>query len=104
MIVGLVVTVLVGSATAWWLRAGASPVTVDELGDQVQTVRRGGLPVFAATPEVAALYRFVAEHPEAFAGVECTCGCTQFGHVTNRLCYIKAESGDEVTFTSHAAT
>jgi hypothetical protein len=101
--VGLALALLVGGGV-WWLRAGASPVTVDEIGDQVQTLRRGELPVFAATPEVAALYRFATERPEAFRGVECTCGCVRFGHTTNRFCYIKAEAGDQVTYTSHAAT
>jgi hypothetical protein len=104
IIAGIVVLATMGSGAAWWLRAGAGPVTVDEVGDRVQTLRRGELPVFAATPEVAVLYRFAVEHPEAFKGVECTCGCTQIGHVTNRLCYIKAEAGDQITFTSHAAT
>lgn len=98
-----VVALLVGGGV-WWLRAAAGPVTVDEIGDQVQTLRRGELPVFAATPEVAALYRFATEHPQAFEGVECTCGCVKFGHTTNRVCYIKAESGDQLTYTSHAAT
>ena len=101
---GFVVVAVLAGAGAWWLRAGASTVTVDEIGDRVQTLRRGELPVFAATPEVAVLYRFAVEHPKAFDGVECTCGCTRFGHATNRFCYIKAESGDQVTFTSHAAT
>ena len=100
----VVVLVLLGSGAVWWLRAGASQVSVDEVGDQVQTLRRGQMPIFATTPEVAVLYRFALEHPEAFTGVECTCGCTRFGHVTNRFCYIKAEAGDQVTFTSHAAT
>jgi hypothetical protein len=103
-VAGVVVVALIASGAAWWLRAGAGPVTVDEIGDRVQTLPRGSLPVFAATPEVAALYRFAVEHPEALTGVECTCGCTRFGHVTNRFCYIKAEAGDQITFTSHAAT
>ncbi len=103
-IAALVVVLLLGSGTLWWLRAGAAPPTVDQFGDQVQTVRRGQMPLFAATPEVAVLYRFATEHPEAFTGVECTCGCTRIGHVTNRFCYIKAEKGDQVTYTSHAAT
>ena len=86
-------------------RAGASAqVRVDEVGDQVQTVRRGQMPLFAISPEVALLYRFATEHPKAFEGVECTCGCTRIGHVTNRLCYIKAETAEQVTYTSHAAT
>ena len=28
----------------------------------------------------------------------------RFGHTTNRFCYIKAEAGDQITYTSHAAT
>ena len=104
IIAGIIALVSMGTGAAWWLGAGAGPVTVDEVGDKVQTLRRGELPAFAATPEVAALYRFAVEHPEAFTGVECTCGCTRIGHTTNRLCYIKAEAGDQITFTSHAAT
>lgn len=103
VIVGLALALLVGGG-AWWLRAGASPVTIDEIGDQVQTLKRGELPAFAATPEVAALYRFATDNPQAFTGVECTCGCVRFGHKTNHLCYIKAEAGDQITYTSHAAT
>jgi hypothetical protein len=104
IIAGIVALASIGSGAAWWLRAGASQVSVDEVGDRVQTVRRGRMPIFAATPEVAVLYRFATEHPQAFTGVECTCGCTRIGHVTNRFCYIKGETADQVTYTSHAAT
>jgi hypothetical protein len=106
LVVGaLVILAMLVGGGLWWFRAGADAlVTVDEVGDRVQTVRRGETPVFAAAPEVALLYRFATEHPQAFAGVECTCGCTRIGHVTNRLCYIKAETADQVTYTSHAAT
>ena len=105
VVVALATLVIVGAGGFWWFRSGASAqVTVDEVGDKVQTVRRGELPVFVATPEVAMLYRFATDHPQAFVGVECTCGCTRIGHVTNRLCYIKTEKGDQVTYTSHAAT
>src|SRR5262249_4217826 len=103
-VVGLL---LIGAALAvgaWWLRESPSAVTVDEIGDKVQTVRRGQLPVFATGGDVATLYRFAADHPEAFTGVQCTCGCVNFGHASNRACYIKTERGDERTFTSHAAT
>ena len=103
-VAGLLALALVGGGGAWWLRAGASAVTVDEIGDRVQTVRRGERPVFADRAEVAALYRFAAEHPEALADVLCTCGCVNFGHASNRFCYIKTEAANRVTFTSHAAT
>jgi Protein of unknown function with PCYCGC motif len=105
IVAALVAFAVVGGGGDWWFRSGAdAQVTVDEVGDRVQTVRRGEMPVFAATPEVAVLYRFATEHPKAFKGVECTCGCTSIGHVDNRLCYIKAETADQVTYTSHAAT
>jgi hypothetical protein len=105
VVAALVLVTTVAGGGVWWLSAGADPrVSIDEVGDRVQTVRRGELPVFAASPEVALLYRFATEHPKAFDGVECPCGCTRIGHVTNRLCYIKAETRDEVTYTSHAAT
>ena len=105
IVAAAIVFALVGGGSAWWFLGGASAqVTVDEVGDRVQTVRRGEMPVFAATPEVAVLYRFATEHPQAFPGVECPCGCVRIGHVDNRLCYIKAETADHVTYTSHAAT
>jgi hypothetical protein len=104
LVAGLLTLVIVGGGGVWWLGAGASPITEDELGDRVQTVKRGELPMFAAAPEVAVLYRFATENPQALKGVECTCGCTRYGHVDNRLCYIKAETAGQVTYTSHAAT
>lgn len=104
-LVAAAVVLALTAGGVWWLRAGAdAQVTVDEVGDRVQTVRRGEMPVFAASPEVALLYRFATENPKALAGVECTCGCTRIGHVDNRLCYIKSETADQVTYTSHAAT
>ena len=105
IVTALVVLTMGGGVGVWWFRSGASAqVTVDDVGDRVQTVRRGELPVFAATPEVAALYRFATEHRQPFVGVECPCGCVRIGHVNNRVCYIKAETADQVTYTSHAAT
>ena len=105
----VVALVLVGAALAlgaWWLRdgEGQSAVTVDAIGDKVQTVHRGQLPSFATGGDLPTLYRFAADHPEKLAGAVCTCGCVNVGHVNNRFCYIKAERGDERTFTSHAAT
>lgn len=91
-------------AAAWWLRPVASRVTVDAVGDRVQTVPRGRLPAFAATGDVATLYRFAAEHPEWLSWMPCTCGCGAIGHGSNRACYVKSETAAEVTFTSHAAT
>ena len=99
-----VLAVLAVGGLAWWLAAGAEPVTVDAIGDQVQTLPRGQLPVFAAKEEVARLYRFAVENPDTLAWMPCTCGCENLGHTSNRACYIKAEEPRRVTFTSHAAT
>src|SRR5438552_17738197 len=99
-----VVPVLLTGGLAWWLAGGAESVTVDAIGDQVQTLPRGRLPVFAAKEEVARLYRFAVENPDTLAWMPCTCGCESQGHTSNRACYIKAEEPGRVTFTSHAAT
>ena len=96
--------VLVAGGLAAWLGASAEPVAVDAIGDQVQTLPRGRLPVFAAKEEVARLYRFAVENPDTLAWMPCTCGCASLGHTSNRACYIKAESEGRITFTSHAAT
>ncbi len=103
-VVAGVLAVLAVGGLAWWLAAGAQPVTVDAIGDQVQTLPRGRLPVFAAKEEVARLYRFAVENPDTLAWMPCTCGCASLGHTSNRACYIKAESEGRITFTSHAAT
>jgi hypothetical protein len=92
-------------AGAWFkTRAAAGTVTVDEIGDQVQTVGRGGLPVFAKSPNVGALYTFATERGDVLKWMPCTCGCADLGHASNRACYIKAETDAQVTYTSHAAT
>jgi len=58
---GLGVAMLLGAGgVAWWLTAGAQPATVDEIGDQVQTLPRGRLPVFGVTEEVARLRALAA--------------------------------------------
>ncbi len=85
--------------------AGGSPITVDEIGDKVQTLRRGQLPEFASTADQQTLYRFAVEHGDELRFIPCTCGCGNFGHTSNRDCYIKADHADgTLTFTSHAAT
>jgi hypothetical protein len=84
---------------------GASPVITDAIGDQVQTLPRGQLPLFAKTTETQRLYRYAVEHGDELQYFPCFCGCYQFGHVSNRDCYVKAVNRDgTLTFTSHAAT
>ena len=87
--------------------APAGPVTVDKIGDQVQTLPRGQLPDFAGpgTPGIRALYQYAVEHKDELQYVPCFCGCARFGHRSNRDCYVKAFNRDgSVTYTSHAAT
>ena len=95
---------LVAAGAAWWIGADAQPVTVDEIGDENQTVERGRLPRFATKGDAARLYGFAAEDTETLRWMPCTCGCRGYGHTSNRSCYVKAESDGRVTFTSHAAT
>jgi hypothetical protein len=101
--VGLVAVAAAGAGW-WWSAASDSTVTVDHVGDRVQTVVRGQRPVFAAEAEVAALYRFATEQGDLLKFMPCTCGCGDLGHGSNRACYIKTETSDRVTYTSHAAT
>jgi hypothetical protein len=100
----VVAAVVVGGAAAWWIASANDPVTRDAIGDSVQTRARGQLPVFAARGDTPDLYRFAVEHPEVLAFMPCTCGCGGLGHASNRACYVKAETPERVTFTSHAAT
>lgn len=51
-------------ATGWWL-ASAQEVSKDEIGDYLQTLVRGRLPVFAAQGDLPRLYAFAAENGEA---------------------------------------
>jgi hypothetical protein len=101
--IGLV-AVAAGGAAWWWNARSDSTVWVDHVGDRVQTVARGQRPVFAAEAEVAALYRFATERGDLLRFMPCTCGCGDLGHASNRACYIKTETPDQVTYTSHAAT
>ncbi len=90
-------------ATGWWM-AGAQEVSKDEIGDYLQTLARGRLPVFAAQGDLSRLYAFAAENGETLRWIPCTCGCGSLGHTSNRSCYVKAERGRQITYTSHAAT
>jgi len=101
----LLVTLLMCSV--WWVPDADSDdeaVTTDALGDQVQTRRGGALPQFAQTGELTGLYRFAKDRGDVLKWMPCTCGCAQLGHTSNRSCYIKAETGEATTWTSHAAT
>jgi len=100
----VLVLALTATGAVWWLWADDGGVTVDAIGDQNQTVARGQLPVFAARGDAARLYTFALENPDTLGSIPCTCGCEQFGHLSNRSCYIKDEPAGRVTFTSHAAT
>jgi Protein of unknown function with PCYCGC motif len=101
---GAVVVVALVAGVAWWAQSDADPVTTDAIGDRVQTRRGGALPVFADSPDKAALYRFARERNDVLQWMPCTCGCAQLGHASNRFCYVKAETADTTTWTSHAAT
>jgi hypothetical protein len=104
---GLTLGGLLVAGSVWWVPEAVSQdeaVTTDRIGDQVQTRRGGALPKFAEPGEVAALYRFAKDRGDVLQWMPCTCGCGQLGHTSNRSCYVKAESGDRTTWTSHAAT
>ena len=100
---GALVTLAILGGAAWWAAAD-DPVTTDAVGDQVQTRRGDALPVFAGTADTAALYRFARDRGDVLQWMPCTCGCAEIGHTSNRSCYIKSQSGERTTWTSHAAT
>lgn len=102
-----VLGVLVASGMLSAPDAGAGPVTIDQFGDQLQTLPRRGLPDFARSrgPSVGEVYRFALEHGADLEYIPCFCGCKNIGHRHNRDCYIKGENRDgTVTYTSHGAT
>jgi hypothetical protein len=92
LVVIVLAAVLIGGAAAWWIASANDPVTRDAIGDSVQTRARGQTPAFAD------------DHPDVLTFMPCTCGCGGLGHTSNRSCYVKAETADRVTYTSHAAT
>jgi hypothetical protein len=104
VLLGAIVVGLAVVGLAWLAQSSGDPVTVDAIGDQVQTRTGGALPVFAGKADTAELYRFARERGDVLQWMPCTCGCAQYGHGSNRACYIKAESGERTTWTSHAAT
>lgn len=103
--VGLALALALAVAgVVWWITADAQPVTVDEIGDENQTMPRGQLPRFAAKGDAARLYAFAEANADTLKWMPCTCGCAGFGHTSNRSCYVKSETERLVGFTSHAAT
>ena len=95
---------VVGLTVAGWWLASAQEVTVDSIGDQLQTLTRGRLPIFAEQGDLGRLYAFAATNADTLRWMPCTCGCANLGHGSNRACYVTAETESHVTFTSHAAT
>jgi len=104
VLLGLGVVLAMVAGAAWWAQPADETVTTDSIGDKVQTRAAGTLPVFATGGDTAALYRFARERGDVLQWMPCTCGCQQFGHTSNRSCYVKSESADSTTWTSHAAT
>ncbi len=105
IVIGVIVVLALGGGGAlWWLTADAQSVTVDSIGDRVQTLPRGKLPVFADQGDLPQLYAFAVQNPDTLTWMPCTCGCGNLGHASNRACYVKDETPSRVTFTSHAAT
>jgi hypothetical protein len=103
----LYVAAAAGATLALPGRARGGPVTIDAIGDQVQTVPKGRLPDFAgpSLPDIHRLYAYAVEHGDEMQYIPCTCGCARFGHKSNRDCYVKSFNRDgTLTFTSHAAT
>jgi Protein of unknown function with PCYCGC motif len=99
----------VAALAAWRLwpvsTESTAQVITDATGDQIQTLPRDQVPVFARTDEIRGLYRYAVEHGDELQYVPCFCGCGRLGHTSNRDCYIKAFNPDgTLTFTSHAAT
>lgn len=83
----------------------AGPVTVDAIGDRIQTLPRARWPVFAEPASTRELYRYAVEHADDLRYMPCFCGCYRFGHASNRDCYVKSFNADgTITFTSHGAT
>ena len=65
---------LAAAGVAWWIGADAQPVTVDEIGDENQTVPQGQLPRFAAKGDAARLYAFAAGDADTLRWMPCTHG------------------------------
>ena len=75
----LLVVGLAALGVAWWIGADAQPVTVDEIGDENQTVPRGQLPLFAAKGDEGPALR-VRRRPGGHAALDAVrCGCVNFG-------------------------
>jgi hypothetical protein len=55
---------LAAAGVVWWIGADAQPVTVDEIGDENQTVPRGQLPLFAAKGDATKLYAFAVDNAD----------------------------------------
>jgi hypothetical protein len=102
LIIAAAVLLAAGGGAAWWIASAEDPVTTDAIGDSVQTRARGQLPVFAVGPREQALYKFAVERPDILTFIPCVCGCVDFKHTSNRSCYVKDETADKITYTSHA--
>jgi len=73
-------TAVAGSIAGGWLLASppasAGPVTVDAIGDQVQTLPRGQYPEFAGTGEIQRLYRYAVERGDELQYIPASAAAT----------------------------
>jgi hypothetical protein len=63
------------------------------------------LPAYATrTPELAAIYRWAANHREELQYIPCACGCESLKHKSNWNCFAKAEpSPGKFVWDDHGA-
>lgn len=90
-VVALVVTLLLvaGVAVAIGITAG-SDAPGNAAGDMPQMATP--LDLASVSPNVAAHYRYVKAHQDAYSQIPCFCGCDKsLGHRSLRDCYIQAD-------------
>src|SRR5947208_13971794 len=88
---------VVSLTVAGWL-ASAQEVTVDSVGDQIQTLTRGRLPLFAEQGDLGRLHAFAAPNPDTLRRRPCPCGCAHLGPGPNPTCLAQADTARPVPF------
>lgn len=65
------------------------------LSDMPEDVRKSSASVQQA-------YQFNVANPEIMKEIPCYCGCGGMGHTSNYQCYVKDDTGGQITFDGHA--
>jgi hypothetical protein len=72
--------------------------------DGLKMASMTGMPadVIQSAKSVQIAYQFAVANPDVLKNIPCYCGCGAAGHKSNYACYVKDDTGGQITYDLHA--